>query len=96
MKNSERTFPSVVKGVIFCLAMLLLMMLGGCGKMETMTVNTQLNINRNFDGERVMTMTMTSSVVDKLNLKMLIYPHCIQPEAIHLYLKAQRLTVERK
>ena len=66
MKNNERTFSSVVKGVIFCLAMLLLMMLGGCGKMETMTVNTQLNINRNFDGERVMTMTMTSSVVDKL------------------------------
>lgn len=66
MKYNKRMLPSVFKGLIFCLNLLFLMMLGGCGKMETMTINTQLNINRNFDGERVMSMTMPSSVVDKL------------------------------
>ena len=66
MRDSKRTFSSALKVLIFCVSLLMLLMLGGCGKMETMTINTQLNINRNFDGERVMTMTMTSSVVDKL------------------------------
>lgn len=48
------------------MSLMLLFMLGGCGKLETMSIDTKLNINSSFDGERVMSMTMTSDVVDAL------------------------------
>lgn len=54
------------KWLVLCVCFLVMIVLGGCKQMGTMTIDTQLNINSNFDGYREMTTTMSTEILNHL------------------------------